>query len=58
MSCTTEDGEACIVCPWHDSVFRLHDGEVVHGPATAPQPSFDTRIDGGRLLVRLPGADG
>lgn len=55
----TEDGEACLICPWHDSVFRLRDGEVVHGPATAPQPSFDTRIDdGGRLLVRLPGADG
>jgi nitrite reductase/ring-hydroxylating ferredoxin subunit/uncharacterized membrane protein len=55
----TDDGGACIVCPWHDSVFRLRDGEVVHGPATAPQPSFDTRIDdGGRLLVRLPGADG
>jgi nitrite reductase/ring-hydroxylating ferredoxin subunit/uncharacterized membrane protein len=55
----TEDGEACLVCPWHGSVFRLRDGEVVHGPATAPQPSFETKIDdGGRLLVRLPGADG
>jgi nitrite reductase/ring-hydroxylating ferredoxin subunit len=54
-----ENGEACLTCPWHGSVFRLRDGEVVHGPATAPQPSFETRIDdSGRLLVRLPGADG
>jgi nitrite reductase/ring-hydroxylating ferredoxin subunit/uncharacterized membrane protein len=54
-----EDGAASLTCPWHGSVFRLRDGEVVHGPATSPQPSFETRIDdGGRLLVRLPGADG
>jgi len=54
-----EDGSACLTCPWHGSVFRLRDGEVVHGPATSPQPSFETRLDdGGRLLVRLPGADG
>jgi nitrite reductase/ring-hydroxylating ferredoxin subunit/uncharacterized membrane protein len=54
-----EDGEVCLTCPWHGSVFRLRDGEVVHGPATSPQPAFETRIDdGGRLLVRLPGADG
>jgi nitrite reductase/ring-hydroxylating ferredoxin subunit len=33
-----------VVCPWHGSTFRLTDGSVVHGPATAPQPSFETRI--------------
>jgi nitrite reductase/ring-hydroxylating ferredoxin subunit/uncharacterized membrane protein len=55
---SSEDGDDCITCPWHGSVFRLRDGEVVHGPATAPQPSFETRIEAGRVLVRLPGADG
>ncbi|MCG5215208.1 Rieske (2Fe-2S) protein [Streptosporangium sp. KLBMP 9127] len=40
----SEDGVACVVCPWHGSTFRLADGAVVHGPATAPQPSFETRV--------------
>jgi nitrite reductase/ring-hydroxylating ferredoxin subunit/uncharacterized membrane protein len=30
----------CLTCPWHGSVFRVSDGTVVHGPATAPQPVF------------------
>ena len=48
------DGEGeCVVCPWHASVFRLADGAVVHGPATAPQPRFHTRVLAGRLEVRV-----
>lgn len=49
-------GESCIECPWHESVFALSTGEVVHGPATAPQPSFDTRVIGGEVEIMLPGA--
>lgn len=52
---TVEDGLTCVTCPWHGSVFRVDDGSVAHGPATAPQPALDVRIEGGRLLVRLPG---
>ncbi|WP_394813332.1 Rieske 2Fe-2S domain-containing protein [Streptomyces johnsoniae] len=47
-----EDG--CVRCPWHGSVFRLADGWHVGGPATAPQPAFETRITDGRVAVRLP----
>jgi nitrite reductase/ring-hydroxylating ferredoxin subunit/uncharacterized membrane protein len=36
-----EDG--CGTCPWHGSVFRLADGGVVRGPATSPQPHYETR---------------
>jgi nitrite reductase/ring-hydroxylating ferredoxin subunit/uncharacterized membrane protein len=46
-----EDG--CVVCPWHQSTFRLDDGAVVHGPATGPQPAFDARIEDGKVLVRV-----
>ncbi|MBY8882298.1 Rieske 2Fe-2S domain-containing protein [Actinacidiphila acidipaludis] len=46
-----EDG--CLVCPWHGSTFRLDDGWNTAGPATAPQPVFDTRVDDGELQVRL-----
>src|SRR5690606_38904739 len=41
---TVEEGEPCIVCPWHGSTFRVSDGSVVHGPATSPQPAFATRL--------------
>ena len=49
-------GETCIECPWHQSVFALDSGEVVHGPATSPQPRFDTRIIGGQIEIMLQGA--
>jgi nitrite reductase/ring-hydroxylating ferredoxin subunit/uncharacterized membrane protein len=42
----------CVTCPWHGSVFRLDDGHVVHGPATAPQPAYDVRLTGGRVSLR------
>ena len=53
---TDTDGEPCLSCPWHGSTYRLIDGAVVHGPATARQPAFDTRIaDGGVVQVRPAG---
>jgi nitrite reductase/ring-hydroxylating ferredoxin subunit len=56
---TEADGEPCLACPWHGSTYRLSDGAVVHGPATARQPAFDSRIaEGGIVQVRPapPGA--
>jgi nitrite reductase/ring-hydroxylating ferredoxin subunit/uncharacterized membrane protein len=55
-SFTAEDGQGCVVCPWHGSTFRLADGGVVHGPATAPMPRFATRVIDGYVEVSLPGA--
>src|SRR5215831_4122205 len=53
---TEADGEPCLSCPWHGSTYRLSDGAVVHGPATARQPAFDTRIaNGGIIQVRPAG---
>lgn len=49
-----EDG--LLHCPWHGSTFRLRDGEVVCGPATARQPVLDTRVLSGHLEVRRPDA--
>ncbi|MEU8437553.1 Rieske 2Fe-2S domain-containing protein [Streptomyces sp. NPDC029216] len=46
-----EDG--CVRCPWHRSLFRLSDGWNVEGPATAPQPAFETRVVAGRVEARL-----
>jgi nitrite reductase/ring-hydroxylating ferredoxin subunit/uncharacterized membrane protein len=46
----TDTGE--IGCPWHHSMFRLEDGRVTRGPATAPQPSYQTRVVDGTVEVR------
>ena len=59
MSGPLSDGDlsdGCITCPWHGSVFRLADGSVARGPATAPQPVFVTRVSDGILQVCLPDA--
>ncbi|MGP0027157.1 MAG: Rieske (2Fe-2S) protein [Streptosporangiaceae bacterium] len=48
-----ERGRLCVACPWHGSTFAIADGTVVHGPATARQPSFETRVtDRGRVELR------
>lgn len=48
--------DGTLTCPWHGSTFRLSDGAVAHGPATAPQPAFRTRAANGTLQVCLEGA--
>jgi nitrite reductase/ring-hydroxylating ferredoxin subunit/uncharacterized membrane protein len=45
-----------VTCPCHGSRFRLRDGSIERGPATAPQPVFETRESGGRIEIRLPAA--
>jgi nitrite reductase/ring-hydroxylating ferredoxin subunit/uncharacterized membrane protein len=52
-------GVACVTCPWHGSTFRLSDGAVLHGPSTARQPAFETRVSGSGLVqVRPQGPPG
>jgi len=43
----------CVQCPWHDSVFNLRDGSVVHGPSTFSQPLYEARVYNGDIQVRL-----
>ncbi|HEY3523323.1 MAG TPA: Rieske (2Fe-2S) protein [Candidatus Limnocylindrales bacterium] len=35
--------DGCIECPWHQSRFRLRDGEVRQGPTVYPQPTYELR---------------
>ena len=48
---SVDDGT--VTCPWHLSTFRLDDGSVVRGPATAPQPAFEARIRDGNVEIRV-----
>lgn len=59
MSGPLSDGDfadGCLTCPWHGSVFRIADGSVARGPATAPQPAFEACEADGAIRVCLPGA--
>lgn len=44
--------DGCITCPWHQSRFRLSDGEAVSGPTAHPQPVLEVRVQGGKVEVR------
>jgi nitrite reductase/ring-hydroxylating ferredoxin subunit/uncharacterized membrane protein len=46
--------DGCVVCPWHQSIFRLTDGAVVRGPATTPAPWYEVRVRDSRIEVRVP----
>jgi nitrite reductase/ring-hydroxylating ferredoxin subunit/uncharacterized membrane protein len=55
--CQLSGGEVqgeSVTCPCHGSRFNLHDGSIERGPATAPQPVYETRERDGRVEVRLP----
>ncbi len=45
--------DGCVECPWHQSVYDLKSGAVVHGPTTFPQPAYDTRITKGQVELRV-----
>jgi nitrite reductase/ring-hydroxylating ferredoxin subunit len=58
---TVVRGAQCLVCPWHGSAFSIDDGEVMAGPAYAPQPVLEVRTVLGWVDVRpvqLPGVAG
>ena len=48
---------SCVECPWHNSVFDMRDGSIVHGPTTHVQPRFETRVRDGQVEIRLPEAE-
>ena len=41
-----------VTCPWHYSQFRLTDGQVLAGPATASALRFETRERDGQIEIR------
>ena len=47
------DGDR-LLCPWHQSVFRVTDGELLEPPALAGLACFEVDIDGDDVLVDVP----
>lgn len=44
--------EVCIQCPWHQSVYDMRDGQVIHSPSTYNQPRYEVRVRNGNVQVR------
>ena len=52
--CSLHEGaleDDTVICPCHGSTFGL-DGTLLKGPATSPQPSFETRVRAGKIEIR------
>jgi Rieske Fe-S protein len=43
-----QDGQ--IVCPFHGSRFKIADGSVAQGPATAPLPAVNVAVQGSNIV--------
>jgi nitrite reductase/ring-hydroxylating ferredoxin subunit/uncharacterized membrane protein len=41
-----------VTCPWHQSVYDLKDGGVVHGPTVYAEPRFQVRVQNGKVEVK------
>jgi nitrite reductase/ring-hydroxylating ferredoxin subunit/uncharacterized membrane protein len=56
LGCSLADGqleEESVRCPCHGSRYALADGRVLDGPATMPQPLYETRTRNGQVEVRI-----
>jgi nitrite reductase/ring-hydroxylating ferredoxin subunit len=54
----TVDAEGCLVCPWHQSRYDLHTGQMVSGPRGflayhGPTPGYSGLVKRFGHLVRL-----
>ena len=45
-----------VTCPWHQSVYDLCNGGVVHGPTTYAEALYDVRTQNGKIELKLKDA--
>ena len=41
-----------VTCPWHQSVFDLQDGSVIHGPSCYPLQTFEVSVLDNMVCIR------
>lgn len=44
--------DGVVTCPWHGSRFCMADGSVVNGPAVYAEPTFEVRVEAGKIQLR------
>ena len=42
-----------VKCPCHKSIFNIKTGEVLHGPASKPEPKYGVKVEGAQILVSV-----
>jgi 3-phenylpropionate/trans-cinnamate dioxygenase ferredoxin subunit len=56
MECSLAEGdleETTVTCPCHGSEFDVTSGEVLAPPAREPVASYETRVDGENLEIKV-----
>jgi nitrite reductase/ring-hydroxylating ferredoxin subunit len=56
MGCMLSDGELTgedASCPCHGSKFNVRTGTVMKGPAKKPEPVFEVKVEGEKVLVTV-----
>ncbi|MEA2573905.1 MAG: hypothetical protein QOH93_1203 [Chloroflexia bacterium] len=43
-----------VQCPWHQSCFDVRTGKVTQGPAKLDLNVYESKVEGGKVLVRVP----
>ena len=43
-----------LTCPWHNACFDLRSGHRLEAPALNALPTYAVRVDGERVIVRVP----
>ena len=46
-----------VQCPWHQSCFDVRTGKVTQGPAKVDLNVYESKVQGGKILVRVPDSE-
>jgi uncharacterized membrane protein/nitrite reductase/ring-hydroxylating ferredoxin subunit len=46
-----------VQCPWHQSCFDVRTGKVTRGPAKVDLNVYESKVEGGKILVRVPDSE-
>jgi nitrite reductase/ring-hydroxylating ferredoxin subunit len=56
MGCSLSDGTLFgenVECPCHGSNYNVKAGSIVKGPTKKPEPAYEVKVEGGRVLVSV-----